>query len=739
MGVAIKAAECSRRLEGILQAAASDDSRQDWENHIFRFNLWSENNFVFAPTRASMDWRLRNAALLESSVCELLDDLQSSLIRYAAVMQQARYREQADQHGAVGETLEELFRLSRAIRRSGILRRFVKVGSYVEYDEYGVNLTDEFRKGVERIIDFRLKGSRASHDLQQRVVDTICLRQQHFAYLRAKWEKGKPTSSVEIAAPALSRSTLGATFSVTGPVSLTASKTRKKELVTVRQVASVMTATTAQPDRMKRARSIKSAISVADAEVECNQEALPLPPKVPLNAVEHECPFCYMVCPLEDLSGDRWKKHVIQDIMPYFCVLEECPTPNTLFESGLGWLKHMKTQHVVTSWTCMDDSHDTTLFFDSDSAFKDHMHACHIHAFPEDELDEIAAASYQQLPVDNVITNCPFCSPDVDINLPSENIINHLAEHLVSLAQISISWQMDGEGNESHSSRATSLSDDIHTRSYDYTVEWNGRPVRVKAGRPYTYKDLERVHIYGTPSLDLAIRKHRDFPSLEDEDYATDQEYHRGDHAEIQDIDGIYCHSMWQEVRQELYLPPLDHHPPDSLSRFQWQEGSRDEAETKRSAPQADSTIHNVQPVQANPTTDYYFSVDNLCKDIFLRKHMDSQGFVPLNFIASFKRIKHLTEDFELLRLVSPQLKIAEYYVGEDGVDRLRPRTGWEQWTLIGSHGRHSIGSNEVIMVVWTRNYLGDLVEVVMADEISITILCSAARDEATLSSLVPG
>ncbi|KAL4781009.1 hypothetical protein BJX76DRAFT_26250 [Aspergillus varians] len=113
--------------------------------------------------------------------------------------------------------------------------------------------------------------------------------------------------------------------------------------------------------------------------------------------------------------------------------------------------------------------------------------------------------------------------------------------------------------------------------------------------------------------------------------------------------------------------------------------------------------VYGYQPIQAGPMSavpyqpymeswsvlsmitmqlEYYFSVDNLCKDIYLRKHMDSQGFVPLNVIASFKRVKQMTEDFELLRHASRQLKAVEYYAGEDSVDRLRPRDRWEQWVL---------------------------------------------------------
>ncbi|KAL8640163.1 MAG: hypothetical protein Q9228_002888 [Teloschistes exilis] len=79
---------------------------------------------------------------------------------------------------------------------------------------------------------------------------------------------------------------------------------------------------------------------------------------------------------------------------------------------------------------------------------------------------------------------------------------------------------------------------------------------------------------------------------------------------------------------------------------------------------------------------EYYFSVDNLCKDLYLRKHMDSQGFVFLSVLAKFNRIRQLTQDLELVRYVclhSPQI---EFRTGSDGCDRLRKREGWQQWIL---------------------------------------------------------
>lgn len=37
---------------------------------------------------------------------------------------------------------------------------------------------------------------------------------------------------------------------------------------------------------------------------------------------------------------------------------------------------------------------------------------------------------------------------------------------------------------------------------------------------------------------------------------------------------------------------------------------------------------------------EFYFSTDNLCKDVFLRQHMDEEGWTPLDLISSFKRVR---------------------------------------------------------------------------------------------------
>lgn len=82
---------------------------------------------------------------------------------------------------------------------------------------------------------------------------------------------------------------------------------------------------------------------------------------------------------------------------------------------------------------------------------------------------------------------------------------------------------------------------------------------------------------------------------------------------------------------------------------------------------------------------EYYFSLDNLCKDMFLRKHMDSQGFVFLHVIAGFNRMVQLTTDLDLVRYVCMNSHRIDFRPGQmwpDGRDRVRAVENWHQFVL---------------------------------------------------------
>lgn len=54
--------------------------------------------------------------------------------------------------------------------------------------------------------------------------------------------------------------------------------------------------------------------------------------------------------------------------------------------------------------------------------------------------------------------------------------------------------------------------------------------------------------------------------------------------------------------------------------------------------------------------SEYYFSNHNLERDFFLRRKMDTQGFLPISLIASFHRVQALSTDISLIMEVSSVL-----------------------------------------------------------------------------------
>uniref|UniRef100_A0A1D5QA34 La ribonucleoprotein 1, translational regulator n=1 Tax=Macaca mulatta TaxID=9544 RepID=A0A1D5QA34_MACMU len=57
---------------------------------------------------------------------------------------------------------------------------------------------------------------------------------------------------------------------------------------------------------------------------------------------------------------------------------------------------------------------------------------------------------------------------------------------------------------------------------------------------------------------------------------------------------------------------------------------------------------------------EYYFSVDNLERDFFLRRKMDADGFLPITLIASFHRVQALTTDISLIFAALKDSKVVE-------------------------------------------------------------------------------
>eukprot|EP01114_Cavostelium_apophysatum_P017765 TRINITY_DN5353_c0_g1_i2.p1 TRINITY_DN5353_c0_g1~~TRINITY_DN5353_c0_g1_i2.p1 ORF type:complete len:904 (-),score=234.82 TRINITY_DN5353_c0_g1_i2:344-3055(-) len=72
---------------------------------------------------------------------------------------------------------------------------------------------------------------------------------------------------------------------------------------------------------------------------------------------------------------------------------------------------------------------------------------------------------------------------------------------------------------------------------------------------------------------------------------------------------------------------------------------------------------------------EYYFSVDNLCKDLFLRQQMNEEGWVPLTLVMNFNRVRTLGADYETTLDVLATSKIIELKN-----DYVRKAGDWNTW-----------------------------------------------------------
>lgn len=77
---------------------------------------------------------------------------------------------------------------------------------------------------------------------------------------------------------------------------------------------------------------------------------------------------------------------------------------------------------------------------------------------------------------------------------------------------------------------------------------------------------------------------------------------------------------------------------------------------------------------------EYYFSVENLCKDLFLRSKMDpKEGWIALSVIASFNRIRMMTPEPAMIYEALVGSKMVEISPGND---KIRKMGDWAAWLL---------------------------------------------------------
>jgi len=74
---------------------------------------------------------------------------------------------------------------------------------------------------------------------------------------------------------------------------------------------------------------------------------------------------------------------------------------------------------------------------------------------------------------------------------------------------------------------------------------------------------------------------------------------------------------------------------------------------------------------------EFYFSVENLARDSFLRSYMDCEGYVPIAFVCNFPGVACYGAD---LNEIVEWLRQSELLEIDESNETIRLRDGWEVW-----------------------------------------------------------
>ncbi|CAH0474350.1 unnamed protein product [Peronospora belbahrii] len=90
----------------------------------------------------------------------------------------------------------------------------------------------------------------------------------------------------------------------------------------------------------------------------------------------------------------------------------------------------------------------------------------------------------------------------------------------------------------------------------------------------------------------------------------------------------------------------------------------------------------------AKSQIEFYFTSDNLVRDIFLRQHMDVDGYVPLAFVGSFQAVYSIHQDYPSL---FDAMKDSETLELDQANEKIRLRHEWKKWIWPNATGGYGV------------------------------------------------
>ncbi|KAH8699354.1 hypothetical protein GQ44DRAFT_832153 [Phaeosphaeriaceae sp. PMI808] len=163
----------------------------------------------------------------------------------------------------------------------------------------------------------------------------------------------------------------------------------------------------------------------------------PQPPRLKERAITFKCPCCCTPLERKVHGTRRWRKHIVRDLEPYTCILDNCVTPDAFFAEKYQWLQHITDDHshLTSYWEChlCEDS----VQLGSEEMFISHIMEQHRRAVKENQIPTFLKVCAKPKILDGM--TCPLCSVGaIDQDESGELLLDHIAEHIHSFALTSL-------------------------------------------------------------------------------------------------------------------------------------------------------------------------------------------------------------------------------------------------------------------------------------------------------------
>ncbi|KAL6690223.1 hypothetical protein J3F84DRAFT_405364 [Trichoderma pleuroticola] len=179
-----------------------------------------------------------------------------------------------------------------------------------------------------------------------------------------------------------------------------------------------------------------------------------------------KCPCCCQSLPSEDFARpDKWRQHLIEDLCPYTCIVQPCPTPDVLFMTRKAWEYHFYNEHL-TRWRCQlcDENKEP---FSSKEDLIEHTLAQHEQDLSKYDLSFVLSNSevlYME------IESCPLCPSHGPRD--ATKLVDHVVRHAYEFALRAFPWPQSVVEDLNRPVGTFSLPEDGSHATHTQLVKW---------------------------------------------------------------------------------------------------------------------------------------------------------------------------------------------------------------------------------------------------------------------------